>query len=697
MQRVNADIIWPRKAVVTAGMPYGNKSLHFGHIGGVFVPADAFARFLRDRIGADNVRFVCGTDCYGSPIDEGYRKAVEAGFDGTIADYVKLNHDSQEQTLADFGISLDIFEGSAIGHAAEVHQDLTNALIEGLFEQGHLSLDSTLQFYDPVAGVFLNGRQVTGKCCPVQGCKAQHAYADECDLGHQYSPADLMDPISSVSGTRPEMRPVSNWYFDLPAFKDFLEGYVSTLSDDDVVRSIVPQTISEFLAPPVIFVKNEFYDDYLALADELPAHEYREAEAGKASFELQFSSIADRDEARNAFERRSMRFRTSKTLVPFRITGNIEWGVRAPVMGGVEGLTVWCWPESLWAPISFTIAANDKLGLPRDTWREFWCSDTSQVYQFIGEDNLYFYGVAQPAIFQALGARGVFGGEDARPLKQTALIANHHLLFGKTKASSSGDSKPPTGAQLLEHYTVEELRAHFLALGLDQKAVKFAPKPFDPALTDEQRADSRRADPALKEGALLTNVFNRLARSCFYESEKSFDGYMPIGPVSEDAQQRARAALADYEACMHKVDLHSALSVADELIRYSNKRWSAGISAVEEALRADDAVPAGGVLALDEAHAEGLSSPSEIRRQLLLDCYYLLRVCVLLMHPIAPNGCETICSYMDFASEDLFSWNYDFDDNRELCSAAEIDDGRHMVRQLPPRFDFFPKHPSRFK
>ena len=64
---------WPARAVVTAGMPYGNKPLHFGHVGGVFVPADAFARFLRDRIGRDNVRFVSGTDCFGSPINEGYR------------------------------------------------------------------------------------------------------------------------------------------------------------------------------------------------------------------------------------------------------------------------------------------------------------------------------------------------------------------------------------------------------------------------------------------------------------------------------------------------------------------------------------------------------------------------------------------------------------------------------------------------
>ena len=58
---------WPKRAVVTAGMPYGNKGLHFGHVGGVFVPADFYARFLRDRLGRENVIFVSGTDCYGSP------------------------------------------------------------------------------------------------------------------------------------------------------------------------------------------------------------------------------------------------------------------------------------------------------------------------------------------------------------------------------------------------------------------------------------------------------------------------------------------------------------------------------------------------------------------------------------------------------------------------------------------------------
>ncbi len=656
-------------------MPYGSKELHFGHIGGVFVPADAFARFLRDRIGGDNVCFVSGTDCFGSPIDEGYRKLVEeGGFKGSIGDYVQKNHDAQKEALLRFDISLDIFEGSGIGRAGSVHREVSDRFVERLYENGWLRRTSTMQFYDPKAHTFLNGRQVIGRCCPVQGCKAEHAYADECDLGHQYDPADLMDPVSTVTGERPEMRPVENWYFDLPAFSDFLRNRVAELKDDPEVRPVVTQTVSEFLGPPIIFVKKEAYDAYEAVAGELPSHDFRAAEAGKASFEIEFASIEDRDVARSILLRVGVRCRTSKTLVPFRMTGNIEWGVPAPALEGVEGLTIWCWPESLWAPISFTIAAlaeRDKSGAAASRWGDFWCSEDSRVYQFIGQDNLYFYGVAQPALWKALDPDGLRLDGESRPLQQTTLVANHHLLFGKKKASSSGSVKPPTGDELLEHYTVEQLRAHFLALGLDQKSVSFCPKPFDP--DEARRGDPRVADPVLKEGALLTNVFNRLARSCLYEAQRNFDGCMPLGEPSPDVVQRAQQALRDYDGLMHKVELHSIMSLADEFIRWSNKRWSDGIAAAEK------------------------SGDTAARRQVLRDSFYLLRVCTLLMHPVVPRGCETICEYLDFDAEDFFSWSGGFESNDELCTEEEAARGEHRVRELPPRFDFFRKHESQYK
>ncbi|MCI2241726.1 class I tRNA ligase family protein [Adlercreutzia faecimuris] len=670
--RTDARVAWPARAVVTAGMPYGNKALHFGHIGGVFVPADAFARFLRDRIGADNVRFVSGTDCFGSPIDEGYRKAVEAGaFSGSIADYVAANHDAQKAALDAYQVSLDIYQGSGLGHAGDVHQMVTDSVVERLHANGWLRREATLQFYDAEAGTFINGRQVQGRC-PVQGCKSEHGYADECDLGHQYEPQDLIAPVSTVTGTVPEMRPVENWYFDLPAFADFLRGRVAELEADPEVRPVVPQTVREFLAPPIVFIKNEALDDYRAVADELPPHAFREAQGGKQSFEIEFATIAERDEARPVLARAGIRFRTGKTLVPFRITGNIEWGVRAPELDGVGGLTVWCWPESLWAPISFTIAANDARGLPRGSWRDFWCSEDAQVYQFIGQDNLYFYGVAQPALWEALEPGGILAGDEGEPpLRQTALVANHHLLFGTKKASSSGAVKPPTGEQLLEHYTPEQLRAHFLALGLDQKSVGFKPKPFEQDAA--KRDDPRVADPVLKEGALLTNVFNRLARSCFYEAQRNFDGCMPLGAPAPEAHAEAVRVLRAYDELMHRVELHSVMSLMDGFIRFANKWWTDGISAAEA------------------------SGDAEARRQVLVDSFYLLRIATLLMHPVVPAGCEKICDYLSFDFADFFSWNYDFDSCEELCSAMEIDKGSHRVQELPPRFDFFERHPSQLK
>ena len=97
---------FPKRAVITSGMPYGNKELHFAHFGGYMVHADTFARFLRDRIGEENVVFVSGTDCYGSPAVEAFRKLKAEGkinFD-TIEEFVKHNHEIQKQTYLNYEI-----------------------------------------------------------------------------------------------------------------------------------------------------------------------------------------------------------------------------------------------------------------------------------------------------------------------------------------------------------------------------------------------------------------------------------------------------------------------------------------------------------------------------------------------------------------------------------------------------------------
>ena len=702
---------WPKRAVVTAGMPYGNKSLHFGHIAGVFVPADCFSRFLRHRLGAHNVLFVSGTDCFGSPINEGYRKASEQGFQGTLYDYVANNHATQKDALSRYGISLSIYEGSGIGRCGEIHQRITNEFITRLFEQHVLKRETTYQFYDTQAHTFLNGRQVVGRC-PVQGCKSEHAYADECDMGHSYAVEELIAPHSTLSGTVPEMKPVENWYFDLPRYRSMLQHFVDENKENPQVRAVVAQTISEFLCDPVMYIKCSEREAFDALAPQLPAHTLVEAEQGKQSFELRFSTIEQRDAARDVLHAHQIRFRTGKTLVPFRITGNIEWGVKAPVLDGVEGLTVWCWPESLWAPLSFTIAAleqrehdaagehaadaehgtsfaPDAPGAPNTSadqgnhpsWRDFWCSDDARVYQFIGQDNLYFYGVAQPALFEALQGCDLETGA-ALPaemsLHQTTLIANHHVLLGGKKASSSGSVKPPSAAELLDYYPVETLRAHFLALALGEKSVGFKPQIL--IGSQEEKDNPRIADPVLKEGALLSNVFNRLARSVLYEAKNSYACLVPIHAPSECVIHEAHQALLRYDELMFKVELHTIMAHLDAYLRAANKRWATAMS----------------TLAAQEQAAQEAASASasadacqQLRVQTLNDALYQLWVSCLMMEPIAPFGCQKICDFLNFDAASFFSWNHNFESVAELCCERDVVEGTHRVQELPARFDFF--------
>ena len=128
--------------------------------------------------------------------------------------------------------------------------------------------------------------------------------------------------------------------------------------------------------------------------------------------------------------------------MPFRLTGNIAWGVPVTDECGCSGLTCWVWPESLWAPVSFTrtaLAADEQAGGTRyaaHDWRDWWCDPEAHVYQFIGQDNIYFYGIAQTAMWEALGWN----------MQQSTLVANYHVLYMGKKASSSSKTPPPPQA-----------------------------------------------------------------------------------------------------------------------------------------------------------------------------------------------------------------------------------------------------------
>ncbi|MBN2353923.1 MAG: class I tRNA ligase family protein [Spirochaetales bacterium] len=652
---------FPKRVCITAGMPNGNKELGFHHVGGYFVHADAFARFMRDRIGNENVLFVSGTDCFGSPIVESHRRvAAEGAFEGDVEDFVRSNHKLQVKCLNDYHIAPDFFGASALDPARDVHRALGAEIFRTLHANGRLLKITTRQFYDEEAGTFLNGRQVEGRC-PIQGCASEKGYADECALGHPYEPQELIDPVSTLTGKRPGMRDVSNWYLRLPDFRQVLRDWVAAAERLPVSRDSALKAILEFLEPPAVHVKKEHLETLDALHQVLPPHTRTEG-AGK-SVKLVFESLEERERACALFTSNRIRFRTGKTLVPFRLTGNLEWGVPVPEIEGTSGLTFWVWPESLWAPISFTQTWLEIHGRSRDEWKEWWCSPDSCVVQFIGQDNVYFYGPAEMAIFMGMQTGAPSADVPPGQIRLPELIVNNHILYMDKKASSSGAVKPPTALELLDHYTADQLRAHFFSLGLGLRSVSFRPLALNPA------PDARIGDPVLKEGNLLSNVFNRAVRTCFYTLQKYFGGKLPAGEASPEIVSEGEETILKYEGTMYRREFHLTAALLDSYVRNITKYWD---KTIREATEAED-------------------DPARVRA--LLDAFHMVRVAVVLLHPIAPEGCEMIREYLN-VGEEFWSWARIFD---PLQAFLGPDPARHEFKFLEPRVDFFKKHPSQVR
>ncbi len=666
---------FPKRVVITAGMPYGNKSLHFGHIGGVFVQADTFARFMRDRIGSENVIFVSGTDCYGSPIVASHKKITDENSGDVPQDalkdlesYVTYYHKLQAKVLKEYQVEPNLYAASALPPSSEMHTDVSKRVFDILEAKGTLIKLAAPQFFDTRANAYLNGRQVVGKC-PFEGCQSDRGYADECSLGHQYMPSELIDPISILTSTVPELKDVENWYFDLERYLEPLKAMVSKLKRERA-RENVRNTIEEFLKDPAIHITRKEYAKLIESGVTF-SHSALIDEPKKPSVTYTFINLSARDYARKVLDDASIRYRTGKTLVPFRLSGNIDWGVPVPPRSDMEALTFWVWPESLWAPISFTKTYLNQIDKPQDHWTKFWCEPDAKVYQFIGEDNIYFYGIAEMAMWMAYHdvlpevlADGHSENQEhfieaIEKINFPTLVANCHLLFLDSKASSSSDVKPPMADELLMHYTSDQLRMHFLSLGLSKRSVSFNPKPFNPTMNAEDQ------DVVLKDGNLLTHVFNRLVRSCFYTAQKYNEDRIPLLDVSEEMTTLIEKGVLEYELRMHEQEFHKVIYTLDELIRGTSKYWAKHMKI------ADDA------------------SDDQKRLQVLADAFYAVKVIATLLHPIVPESAEHLRTRL-MLNESLWDWtNILASIDRHMDHSSN-----HTFNPIPPQYDFFVRHPS---
>lgn len=390
------------------------------------------------------------------------------------------------------------------------------------------------------------------------------------------------------------MKTVRNWYFDLERFSEQLKTRQNDLRQQENCRQSLVGVIEEFLKNPMIYVKNEDMEGIEDLRSRMPAHTL-DIDPRKSSTALVFSTLEDREQACSMLREQSVRFRTGKTLVPFRLSGNVEWGIPVPEKEGIRGLTFWVWPESLWAPISFTKAVLEERHRSPDEWSHWWEDPDAAVFQFIGEDNIYFYAIAEMGLFMALGQTHL-----------PVIVPNRHVFYGKKKASSSSANKPPKAMELLDHYTAEQLRMHFAHMALSNRSVSFAPKSVMEGQTG--------FDATLVEGNILTNVYNRLVRSCFYTLQKYFGGTLPGRAVSAAVLERSEALIKEYEWCLYRVELFRAIDLLDVYLRDANKNWAAETKRAEAA---DDRT---------------------VREQILVDSFHVVRVAATLLHPFAPEG-----------------------------------------------------------
>ena len=202
-----------RRILVTNALPYANGPLHLGHMVG-YLQADIWVRF--QRMQGNEVHYVCADDAHGTPI---MLAAEKAGV--TPEAFIAAIRAEHEKDFADFGVAFDHYHST---HSPE-NEALARLIYTRLKDGGAISARTIQQLYDPVKEMFLPDRYIKGEC---PKCGSADQYGDNCEVcGAAYSPTDLKNPKSVVSGATPVMRDSEHYFFELPKFADFLQGWLA--------------------------------------------------------------------------------------------------------------------------------------------------------------------------------------------------------------------------------------------------------------------------------------------------------------------------------------------------------------------------------------------------------------------------------------------------------------------------------------
>lgn len=590
----------PKRAVVTAGMPYANGPLHLGHLAGTHIPADIQARWLRMLIGSDKVLFVCGTDDHGSNSEVAAKKQGK-----TTQEFIADVHLCQKATMEKYGISLNIYTGTSRPSNYEDHKNLCQDFLRKLYQNGRLEKKTSEQWYDPGLSMFLPDRYVEGTC---PSCGYEKAYSEECDsCGVTYEAKMLKNPISTQSGVTPELRETDHWYLDMwhaaDQLVEWLDGKKKTW------RKLILNEVGSQVMPTLTFT-NKAEPQYKEIKESLPAHKSRYAPGKKVA--LAFNKLGEFEQAVSKLKAAGIETEAEDGWAYRSITRDVPWGIPVPddVDAEMKGKTFYVWPESLVAPLGFTIEALKEQGKSPDEYKDYWCDPDSKVYQYIGQDNIFFYVLMQGSMW--LGTQAEMNRQPIKgELQMTEVIANYHLHINGTKMSKSTGNFY-TGDQVVDEfgYDAEQIRYFLSILSLSEKNSNF----------DRETLNERNAFLA----GPLNAAFEKPVSAC----HSKFGGVIPEGKLIGKTEKETVKILNNYLKMMERSEYAKILFAIENYARVINSLFSQ-------------------FKPHDDRHDE------TERKDALYSCFYILKNLVIMLHPFAPKTMDRLRETLNLP-EDIY-------------------------------------------
>jgi methionyl-tRNA synthetase len=220
-----------RRFTITAALPYTNGPVHIGHLAGVYIPADIFARYMRMK--GEDVAYICGSDEHGVPI------TIRAKKEGiTPQQLVDKYHEIIKKSFEDFGISFDNYSRTS----AKIHHETASEFFKKLYDEGKFVEEISLQLYDEVANQFLADRFVIGTC---PKCGNEESYGDQCEkCGTSHNATDLINPKSAITGNKPTLKETKHWYLPLENYSEWLKEWIVEGHKDDWKSNVLGQVKS---------------------------------------------------------------------------------------------------------------------------------------------------------------------------------------------------------------------------------------------------------------------------------------------------------------------------------------------------------------------------------------------------------------------------------------------------------------------